>query len=465
MKRVIATLVCSALGSIQAPAQSTGPLRVHPENPRYFSDSSGRAILLTGSHTWANIVDIGPSDPPNAFDFGAYLAWLRGYGHNFVRGWTWEPTKWDTSKMKNPNWRNSSHTVSPHPWIRSGPGLALDGHPKFDLEKLNPDYLSRLKTRVNEAQEQGIFISIMLFEGFGVQFLADSWPNHPLNSANNVTGINGDTNGDGKGLEVHQLADPQVTRIQENYVHWVVKGLNEYDNVLYEISNETHPSSTAWQYHMINFIKECEQRLPKQHPVGMTYQNKRGSNETLFASPADWVSPNSEGGYRDDPPDTKGHKVVISDTDHLWGIGGDASWVWKSVTRGLNPIFMDPYDGRVLAKPFPPEYDATRKAMGQALEFTQRMNLARAIPQNALASTSYCLAEAGVSYLIFAPEAEDIVVDLSAHPGPFIAEWRSSDVSEVSDRLTIIGGAKRTLSVPFDDPAVLFITRANPVEK
>ena len=64
------------------PAQANGPLRVHPENPRYFADSSGKATLLAGSHTWPNLVDMGPSDPPPAFDFDAYLKWLKGYGHN-----------------------------------------------------------------------------------------------------------------------------------------------------------------------------------------------------------------------------------------------------------------------------------------------------------------------------------------------------------------------------------------------
>ena len=29
-----------------------GPLRVHPTNPRYFTDDSGHVIYLTGSHMW-----------------------------------------------------------------------------------------------------------------------------------------------------------------------------------------------------------------------------------------------------------------------------------------------------------------------------------------------------------------------------------------------------------------------------
>jgi hypothetical protein len=89
--------VCSA----ESLAQTHGPLRVHAENPRYFADASGQAILLTGSHTWNNLVDIGPDDPPQPIDFDTFLRWLQAHGQNFTRGWTWEPTRWNTSAMKS----------------------------------------------------------------------------------------------------------------------------------------------------------------------------------------------------------------------------------------------------------------------------------------------------------------------------------------------------------------------------
>lgn len=437
-------------------AQSSGPLRPHPENPRYFTDDTGQAILLAGSHTWPNLVDMGPTDPPTAFDFDAYLAWLKSYGHNFTRGWAWEPTRWDTTAMKNRAWRNANHHVAPQPWKRSGPGLALDGKPKFDLENLDPDYLERIKTRVAKAQEAGIFMSVMLFEGFGVQFLKDAWPNHPFNAANNVNEVDGDKNGDGKGIEIHQMARKRVTRVQKAYVRWMVEALNDFDNLLYEISNETHPGSTEWQYNMIDFIKKCEKDLPKQHPVGMTFQNKRGLNQKLFDGPADWVSPNPEGGYRDNPPDTEGRKVIIIDTDHLWGIGGDATWVWKSVTRGLNPIFMDTYDAKVLGK-VRPEDEGPRMAMGHAIEYSRRMNLERATPCGDLASTGYCLAEAGVTYLVFAPDGGDVEVDLSASEGVFTVEWRNPANGETTTAAAVDGRGKRILRAPFEGAAALFL--------
>jgi len=157
------------------PAQTNGPLSVHPENPRYFADRSGKALLLTGSHTWPNLVDMGPSDPPPAFDFDAYLKWLQQHGHNFTRGWTWEPTKWDNTRMKNPEWRNGAHSVAPHPWGRTGPGLSLDGKPKFDLEEHNADYLARSTPRAELSStgyclaEPGVSYVVFAPEGGGLE--------------------------------------------------------------------------------------------------------------------------------------------------------------------------------------------------------------------------------------------------------------------------------------------------------
>ncbi|MFM8619444.1 MAG: hypothetical protein ACKOE8_12065, partial [Opitutaceae bacterium] len=51
-----------AAAAVSGVAATRGPLRVHPENPRYFADAAGQPLLLAGSHTWANLVDMGPSD-------------------------------------------------------------------------------------------------------------------------------------------------------------------------------------------------------------------------------------------------------------------------------------------------------------------------------------------------------------------------------------------------------------------
>jgi hypothetical protein len=65
-------------------------------HPCYFTDGSGRAVYLTGSQTWNNLVDMGRDDPPEAFDFDVYLGFLRRHGHNFIRLWAWDSVTWDT---------------------------------------------------------------------------------------------------------------------------------------------------------------------------------------------------------------------------------------------------------------------------------------------------------------------------------------------------------------------------------
>ena len=128
---------------------------------------------------------------------------------------------------------------------------------------------------------------------------------------------------------------------QQAYVRKLIDTVGDLDNVLYEISNESPSSSVQWQYNIINYIKSYEAGRSKQHPVGMTVPWPGGSNSHVFNGPADWVSPNSENGFKDNPPTNNGSKVILIDTDHLWGGGGDIAWVWKSFARGHNPIFMD----------------------------------------------------------------------------------------------------------------------------
>jgi hypothetical protein len=47
-----------------------------------------------------------------------------------------------------------------------------------------------------------------------LRFVPDSAAQHPFNSANNINGINADTNRDGRIIEAHTLNDSAITGIQ-----------------------------------------------------------------------------------------------------------------------------------------------------------------------------------------------------------------------------------------------------------
>jgi len=446
------------LGVARARAESaTGPLRVLKTNPRYFTDGSGKAIYLAGSHNWHNFQDNGhrlpeAKDPPPAFDFDGYLDFLQKHNHNFFRLWRWEVPTWTDTQPKG-----IVKYCQPHPWLRSGPALAKDGKAKFDLGRYDPEYFARLKQRVQAAGRKGIYVSVMLFEGWAAQF-TDAWDYHPFNGLNNVNAIDPDDKAVGYFTLRATPMGKQVLTLQEAYVKKVIDTVNDLDNVLYEICNESGTFSTEWQYHMIRLLKAYELRKSKQHPVGMTFQYRGGTNAVLYESPADWISPNpgdSKEAYRDNPSSAYRGKVIVNDTDHLWGhTGGDAGWVWKCFCRGLNVLFMEELT------PSPIWQDSAREGMGQVRRFAEKMNLAAMTPADALTQTSYCLAERGREYLVFqAGDRGEFTVNLSDAPGTFSVEWFNITKGVPVAAKPIEGGTVQPFTTPFGGPAGLYLKR------
>jgi hypothetical protein len=480
--------------AVHKDAGPAGRLAVLSENPRYFADAADRrAVYLTGSHTWNNFQDWGPTDPPRPFDYTGYLDFLERHGHNFIRLYVWEQAAWFPGTDKKV-------FISPLPYLRTGPGIALDGGLRFDLGQFNPSYFHRLRERVQAAGRRGIYVSVMLFDGWSVELKGEKtgnpWRGHPFNRENNINGINGDLNGDGEGKEVHTLMNSAVTALQKSYLRKIVETLSDLDNVLWEVSNESHSESGEWQYEMIRTIRNLESRRGKRHPVGMTpmWPPAADANAPLFESPADWISPfagKAQPVYRDNPPAATGRKVLLSDTDHLWGIGGTPRWVWEAFMRGMNPIFMDPYTTAIrnnlpawpsaesgLDTPAP-EWDAVRKAMGYSRALARRVDLASMRPIGELASSGYCLAAPGKEYLIYVPSnggwlgrlmrsilrdsnRERVVADLSATPGALDVEWVDVERGEIIAGEPVRGGRSFEFRAPFSGDAVLHLTARDP---
>lgn len=445
-----------------------GPLRTHPENGRYFTDGSKnadgtlRAVYLTGSHHWNNLQDSGRIGGPltNRFDYDVYLKRLAAWNHNFIRLWSWEgPAHWYQGGQ-NDNY------YEPLPWVRSEQKKsAPSGERKFNLDEFNEAYFQRLRARVIAAGNNGIYVSVMLFQGWSIynHGYGNPWPGHPFNKENNVNGIDGDADGDGEGKEAHTLKVPAVTRRQEAYIRKVVDTVNDLDNVLYEVTNETALWSKDWQYHVIRYLKERQATKPKQHPVGMTAFDSggAGSMDALFASPADWISPQNDGtrgDYQSDPPAANGHKVIISDTDHLWGVGGEFDWVWKSFTRGHHPIYMDPLRKEKWFAIDEEGMEGARKAMGHTRRLADRLKLAALSPQLGLSSTRYCLANVGFEYVIYQPRGGEFEVTLSNQR--YTVEWihPTHGNSVLREPIRPEGQTVR-LSPPWEGPAAVYIRR------
>ena len=473
-----------AANATSATAHFAGPLRVHPTNGRYFTDDRGAAIYLTGSHTWANLQDIGrPGDPP--FPYDEYLDFMQAYNHNFMRLWMFE-------QPERACWTDERIVFDPLPWARTGPGIANDGLPKFDLTVWNEAYFERMRARLIAAGERGIYAAVMLFQGWSLAVNnrgLDPWLVHPFNAANNINGVDVPYTGGDEATNpsLHSMHNPSVIAHQEAYVRRVIDAVNDLDNVLWEIINEG--GSQAWQFHMTEVIHAYERGKPKQHPVGLTSGRPWFRNAPLQAGPAEWFSPTSQPNwwdkpevlkiedYKEDPPVADGRRVSVPDTDHLWGHGGNPKWVWKCFTRGHNPIFMDPWQGLYLGSteeiaPWSftggiskdqrdyPDWEPTRRAMGDTRRYAQRMNLTAMTPRPELASSRYCLANPGEEYLIYLPEGGSVTIDLCEVVGNFAVEWFLPQLGRAfPGARPLPGGDYAATIAPYTGDAVLYLRK------
>ena len=407
-------------------------LRVHPSNPRYFADDGGRAVLLTGSHTWDVLQDMGATSPVPAFDYQRWLSWMVEKKHRFFRMWMWEGAF-------GIGWHEDPYYFDPVPYARTGPGVALDGRPRFDLTRWDDRYFDRLRSRVRAACEQDIYVAVMLFQGWSVERKTpgggNPWLGHPFHRENNINGIDGDPSGADNGLATQTLAIEPVLELQRDYIRRVVEAVGEFPNVVYEVENEgsATEANDAWQDRVVGIVREASNASGfGTRPTLRTIQwPSPRTDAALFASPADAVSltsPHLQGTGLDDwcldPPIADGRKVSILDTDHLWGVGGDSTWVWKAVLRGHNPIFMDPWENANVGLSFSYGTDA-RDAMGVARQLFDRLDLAAFVPKPDISSTRFAMTTEDLSAVVaFLPNRDAATFDLRAGgESTWTVEW------------------------------------------
>jgi hypothetical protein len=427
-------------------------LRVSSANPRYFVDASGNIVYLNAH-----------SGCPFIYQDGwGITSWpspdqLAANNENLCRSWVWDNSRWENITFGNHAEANG--LITPLPFKRTGPGNALDGQPKFDLNQYDQTFFDGLRTGLIAAASRGIYVIVMLFQGYSND-TRSPWFGHFFNINNNINGVNGDLNDDDDGAEIFTLANPKITAIQDAYVRKMIDSVGDLDNVIWEIANEAPETSVSWQYHMINLITSYEATKGKKHPVLMSVAGSDPS--VLFASPADAVAPGTQlfesrtDPYASNPPSTTGNKVTILDTDHigftLWNdVDFSLQWIWKSFTRGYNLIYQEMSN------------NSAAQVGGYTNVYAKKMNLAAMTPRGDLTSTDYALAYPGSEYLIFQPGSGSFTVNISA--GTYSYEWFNPTSAQVILTGSIaVSSGNYSFSPPFGGPAVLYLKIAEPLE-
>jgi hypothetical protein len=249
------------IGVLAASIAGAQPLALHPDNPHYFLFRGKPAVLVTSGEHYGALLNLD-------FDYRKYLARLEADGMNLTRtfpGAYVEPVG---------SFKIERNTLAPAanrlicPWARSDtPGYANGGN-RFDLNRWDPAFFRRLKDLVNQASRRGIVVELNLFTPM---YEDAQWSYSPMNAANNVNGI-----GQVGKHEVYTIdKEPRLLAIQVAMVREIVRELNGFDNIYYEICNEPYFGGVtrAWHDRITDVIVATEKTLPNKHLISWNVAN------------------------------------------------------------------------------------------------------------------------------------------------------------------------------------------------
>lgn len=477
------TILSGIFFCLSLSAQIKLPLRAS-RNPGYFEDGNGKTLILCGSQTWNTLQDWGTDGVVQPTDFDAFVRFLKKHGHNFTLLWCTELPVFRNLPVTETS--PPDITVTPFPWMRTGPGPATDGGLKFDLTKFNQAYFDRLRERVLKLKNAGIYAGVYLFTGEWLLRFRFPEDGYPFSGPNNINGIDDEYRGGdpstGYGSVTMSAAGP-ITDFQDAYVRKAIDELNDLPNLLWIVSEEAPKESGWWNAHLISLIKSYEKGKPFQHPVGFAMPESP-PDSIVYNSDADWVAPMA----RISPERSCGTgkpacKVNINDSDHsYWEIWNDSpqmnrNYAWENFMTGNQVLFMDPYlvyyprqhrnlcssPANGIGREPDRRWDNFRDNLGYILRYSEKIDLSGVTPSHSLSSTGFCLARntaSGSIFLVYAPSGSSFTMDLSAVPDShrLAVEWFNPETGNtISPGTVTAGSSAEKFTVPFSGDAVLYL--------
>ncbi len=436
------------------------PIKLHPDNPRYFSYLGRPLALITAAEHYGAVVNLD-------FDQETYLDTLQADGLNYTRvfaGSYLEHAGWFDYPDEQPLSPAAGRAITP--WARSGTPGYIGGGNRFDLDVFDEAYFARLKRYVGLARARGILVEVTLFCTFYTDELWLYSPFHPDNNVNGVGAISRD--------DFQTLQNGGVLAYQEAMVEKLVDELAGYDNVFFEISNEPYmapdPDAVdAWQAHIAGVIAAREVPLAHRHLIAQNIANHArvisdpDPNVSIFnfhyatvAAVADNLGLNRVIGNDEEGFDQSDTHYRRDAWDFLMSGGGlqnvlDLSFLVGDEAGSTRPSGSTPAGGG----------PTLRGQIRILSEFFHGLNFVRMSPDPGVVAggvppgvAAYALVEPGAQVAVYLDNQEvagdvqaDLVIELAA--GTYTASWLDTRTGASLDpRSFEHGGGTVTLSSP-----------------
>jgi hypothetical protein len=465
------------------------PIQLHPANPHYFLWRGKPTVLLTSGEHYGMVVN-------RDLDWRRYLETLRSDGLNYTRVFAGAYVE------KAGAFGIARNNLAPDqgkflaPWARSAVAGYAGGGNKFDLTRWNPDYFARLTDFTREAGQRGIVVEVTLFSSI---YNDEQWSVNAFNPSNNV---NGTRLTDWRRL--HTRTNDGVLGLQEAYVRQVVRALNSFDNVFYEIQNEpwsdhhvmgdslnpyltdkpefpnaveiTTPTSLEWQAAVAAWITREEATMPQRHLIAQNVANFRLPVRETEIAPGVGIL-NFHYAFPEAVTWNYGLGRLIGYDESGFAGGADETYrreAWSFLLAGGGLFNHLDYsftpgaeDGSDIAPNGPgggsPALRRQLKALG---EFIRSFNFValRPDPQVVRKSpgvVSRVLSQPGVAYALYLRGRSPCSIELELPAGAYRADWVETASGRTLRSETFVhrGGARPLASPPFQDDLALRLFR------
>jgi len=463
----------AALPATKADPFRPGRLSIDRAQPSYLRWED-RPVLLIGLSD-RQALTIWHS--AKGFDWERYLDELAENGFNYVRQ---DVTAW----LELTAMREYAAQFSQARWafLRTGPGTAVDGHPRFDLSRFDEGYFSdRLVPFLQEARRRGMVVELTLFDSCRSRraFIGSLYS--PANNVNNL------------GLEVGDdphadaaLRNPSLLAVQEAYVAHVVDSTHAFGNVIYEIANEA--GGARWVAHFVEFIHQ-------RWPGALVSAGEQSSSYNPVTGRCDLVVKHRGrgGSYRSDKDLARhraslmqfrrGNKPVLHNEFFLFARGStaDVNFVrkmyWADFTGGGYANFYDftwwrgagrSVDEGHPSQPPPAEVMRAGKFLRSFLE-KGKVPFWAMEPHDELASGTavhpFVFAQPSACWVAYLTRGGRFTLDLPADVGGFTACWFNPREGTFGEPFAAAGGGRQEFAAPDGNDWTLLLKGRNVSEK
>jgi hypothetical protein len=333
-----------------------------------------------------------------------------------------------------------------YPWERTGPGTDNVGGLKFDLDRFNETFFSRMQTITDYAANQDVILLVLLWDEIPIESRPSRWPRHPFNPNNNINnlGLPNDMGSDGDSRldNFYDLSNTELKNYQDAFVNKVLDTIGNRPNVILGISNE-YTGPQDWHQHQQDLVDSWEQN----------------NAEVVLTNEMRW------GGF--DPDYTN----IISRSAGAQGSSGNWRVDRPVVNYRMSPKWHDELDlarkeaWNILVD-LPTQHNdaaslAARAQINDLRNFVNTLPINEMKPSNTFNPDPVSGGDARIkeydTYVVYLINGGSTTIDLTGTANQFQADWYNPRIGTYTSGGTVSGGGSRSFTSPITDDSVLLV--------